>query len=65
MRRTEMLQEIRKMRFEEAYEGWTESRLPQDEAARRLGVFFSASFHFVILIFLRRNDVKLLGCSKQ
>lgn len=38
MRRTELMQEIRKMRFEEAYEGWTESRLTQEEAARLLGV---------------------------
>jgi len=38
MRRTEMLQEIRKMRFEEVYFGWSESRLTQDEAARILGV---------------------------
>jgi transposase len=33
-----MLQEIRKMRFEEAYFGWSESRLSQEEAARILGV---------------------------
>ena len=26
------------MRFEDAYEGWTESRLTQEEAARLLGV---------------------------
>src|SRR4030043_83644 len=38
MRRTEMLQEIRKMRFEEIYFGWSESRLNQEEAARILGV---------------------------
>ena len=38
MKRTEMLQEIRKMRFEEAYEVWTEKRLSQEEAARMLGV---------------------------
>jgi len=38
MRRTELLQEIRKMRFEEAYGGWTEDRLSQGEAARLLGV---------------------------
>src|SRR5450759_3217027 len=38
MRRTEMLQEIRKMRFEEVYFGWSESRLNQEEAARILGV---------------------------
>ena len=38
MRRTEWLQETRLMRFEEAYEGWTGSRLTQGEAARLLGV---------------------------
>ena len=38
MRRTELLQEIRKMRFEEAYAGWNAGRLTQCEAARLLGV---------------------------
>jgi len=38
MRWTEMLQEIRKMRFEEVYSGWSESRLTQEEAALILGV---------------------------
>lgn len=38
MRRTEMLQEIRGMRFEEVYCGWNESRLSQEEAAQILGV---------------------------
>ena len=38
MRRTEWLQETRRMRFEEAYEGWTQRRLSQEEAARLLGV---------------------------
>ena len=38
MRRTEWLQETRLMRFEEAYGGWTESRLTQEEAALLLGV---------------------------
>ena len=38
MRWTEMLQEIRKMRFEEVYFGWSESRLSQAAAARILGV---------------------------
>ena len=33
-----VLQEIRKMRFEEAYEGWNAGRLTQAEAARILGV---------------------------
>jgi len=38
MRRTELLQEIRKMRFEEAYDGWDSGRLTQSEAASLLGV---------------------------
>lgn len=38
MKRTEWLQETRKMRFEEAYAGWQEGRLTQEEAARLLGL---------------------------
>ena len=38
MRPTEVLQEIRKMRFEEAYGAWTQRRLTQEEAASLLGV---------------------------
>ena len=38
MRRTELLQEVRKMRFEEVYGGWQEGRLTQEEAAQLLGV---------------------------
>ena len=38
MKRTEWLQETRKMRFEEAYGGWQSGRLTQEEAARLLGV---------------------------
>ena len=38
MKRTELLQEIRKMRFKEAYDGWTQNRFTQEEAARLLGV---------------------------
>jgi len=38
MRRTELLQETRKMRFEEAYGDWQAKRLSQEEAARLLGV---------------------------
>jgi transposase len=38
MRRTELLQEVRQMRFEEAYGGWKRGRLTQEEAARILGV---------------------------
>ena len=38
MTRTEVLQEIRRMRFNEAYGGWRDRRLTQEEAARLLGV---------------------------
>src|SRR5512135_1677324 len=38
MRRTEVLQEVRKMRFSEAYEKWKQRRLTQEEAAILLGV---------------------------
>lgn len=38
MRRTELLQEVRQMRFREVYGGWKDGRLTQEEAARILGV---------------------------
>lgn len=38
MNRTRVLQEIRMMRFEEAYTSWQDRRLTQEEAARLLGV---------------------------
>ncbi len=38
MRWTEMLQEIRRMRFEELYDEWDKRRLTQEQAARILGV---------------------------
>ncbi len=38
MKRTEILQEVRKMRFEESYEGWKKGRLTQEDAAMLLGV---------------------------
>jgi hypothetical protein len=38
MRRTQLLQEIRKMRFEEILSIWTEGRVNQEDAARMLGV---------------------------
>jgi len=38
MRRAELLQEIRKMRLEEAYERWNVGRLTQAEAAHLLGM---------------------------
>src|SRR3990167_10335275 len=38
MKRTKLLQELLMIRFEEAYEGWQEKRLTQEDAARLLGV---------------------------
>lgn len=38
MKRTEVLQEVRKMRFSETYGGWKKGRLTQEEAASLLGV---------------------------
>lgn len=38
MRWTEVLQEVKRMRFEEAYGAWRKSKLSQEEAARILGV---------------------------
>jgi len=38
MKRTKLLQELRKMRFEQAWEGWSEGQLSQCEAAQLLGV---------------------------
>ena len=38
MNRAKLLQEIRIMRFEEAYQGWTKRVFNQEEAARLLGV---------------------------
>jgi len=38
MKPTKLLREIRKMRFEEAYEGWHAGRLMQAEAAPILGL---------------------------
>ena len=38
MRQTELLQEIRTMRFEEVYEIWNQGQLTQEEAGRILGV---------------------------
>ena len=37
MTRTQLLQELRRMRFQEAYGGWQERRLTQEVAARLLG----------------------------
>ena len=38
MRRTEVLQEYRQMRFEKVYSGWRSRELTQEQAANILGV---------------------------
>jgi hypothetical protein len=38
LNRAQLLRETRKMRFEEAYEGWQKARLTQEEAALMLGM---------------------------
>lgn len=38
MKRTQLLQETRKVQFEEILNLWTENRLTQEEAGRMLGV---------------------------
>jgi hypothetical protein len=38
MKRTFVQEEVRKMRFLEAYEGWNQGRLSQEEAAELLGM---------------------------
>ena len=38
MTRTQLLQELRQMRFEETYGGWQARRLTQEEATRLVGV---------------------------
>ena len=38
MQRTKLLQELLMIRFEEAYQGWQEKKLTQEDAARLLGV---------------------------
>ena len=47
MRRAEWLQETRLMRFEDAYTGWTDSRLTQEEAADLPGVYSRTFRHHV------------------
>jgi len=38
MTKTQLLQEVRKMRFKEAYDGWNQGRLTQADAAELLGM---------------------------
>ena len=47
MKPAEWLQEIKKKRFEEAYSGWTERRLTQEDAARLLGVCARTSRRYI------------------
>jgi hypothetical protein len=47
MTRTELLQEIRKMRLEGAYADWNRGRMTQDEAARVLGMSEGNFRHYV------------------
>ena len=49
MRRTEMLQEIREMRFGEVYSSWEERRLTQGQAAEILGVCDRTFRRYVVL----------------
>ena len=44
MKRTQVLLEIRQMRFADVYEGWQVGRLSQEEAAEALGVSERADF---------------------
>ena len=46
MKQAEWLQELRKMRFEEAYSGWTERRLTQEEAACTVGKDVLTAWHY-------------------
>lgn len=64
MRRTELLQEIRKMRFEEAYEGWQERRLTQEEAARLLGVCERSFRRYVDRVTVTLRQAKPGGAGK-
>ena len=59
MRRTELLQEIRAMRFEEVYFGWTERRLSQEEAARIGG---HAIGRFDVILIDMKSRVGLQDC---
>ncbi len=47
MTETQLRQEVRWMRFEEAYGGWRERRLTQEEEARLLGVCESTFRRYV------------------
>ena len=55
MRRTEWLQETRKMRFEEAYAGWSNGRLTQEEAARLLWGYATGHSGGILSVSMRRE----------
>jgi hypothetical protein len=38
MKRTELLQEVRIVRFEEVFNGWRSKKLSQEEAGRLFGI---------------------------
>jgi hypothetical protein len=61
MRRTELREETRKMRFEEVYFGWSESRLTQEEAAQILGVCDRTFRRYVN----RYEDGRMAGLSDK
>ncbi len=61
MKPTELRQEIRKMRFEEAYGGWSERRLTQAEAARLLGVVTVPFAAILIVTMTLRFDLNFLS----
>jgi len=61
MKLTKLLQEIRKMRFEEAYEGWHAGRLTQAEAARILGVYERSFRRYLV----RHEEEGLAGLTDR
>lgn len=61
MRRTKLLQEIRKIRFEEEYEGWQTRRLTQEEAAQLLGAHEQTFRRYID----RFEDERLAGLADK
>ena len=59
MKRTMLREEVRKMRFEEAYEGWNQGRLSQEEAAWLLGMC-ARSFRRYLARYEAAGEVGLL-----
>jgi hypothetical protein len=59
MKRTVLQEEVRKMRFEEAYEGWNQGRLSQEEAAQLLGMC-ARSFHRYLVRYEAEGESGLL-----